>query len=688
VVTVVVAGVEGLSVGEYVVGVLWLVALVGVLAYGAIAVRARLLPTWVGVEGRLAEVVVALATVIGVAELLGGVGIFGRSSMLLSCAVVALGMRVWAGRASGEARAQPGTGDAADETQTRSPGIEKFGAIAAAAIVGAQWFAHVAWTYGRGITQGDSLWYHATFAARFVQSGRVTDWGHNNLADLGMPLHSVFPLNGSLVQAVAMLPFHSDLLSPLVNVGWAALAVLAAVCMGRRNGGAALAALAGILFLGVPTISGTQPGQAANDIATTALFLAATALLLEGRLARTPTALAGIAAGLALGTKLTVAVPVAVLTIGIVVLGVRTRRFVAAAYWIAATVIAGGYWFVRNWIVFHNPLPWTTLHLGPVTLTRTVEVRPGLASYLGSWNVWRTDVFPALMPTLGRVWPAVLALGLAGAIIAVVRGSGIERICGLAAIAGVIAVFFIQEGSDFFGAAFVFMVRYFVPSLLLGAVLLVRATVAAPTSTAWRRALLVVMFATVVIDTTTSYKYESAAWPPGEWIPGVLVVIAIAVFAVAMSRRTTLRRLKPLGIALAAVAVCVIVGWPLQRHYFGDRYVHAGLPHDDVNAMFQDVRNAKVEVLGTEHFYPLFGRDLSNDIGRKVVASADADCTHWRQLLNDQHYRYIVIAHDDLSLGIANEAWVSTDPGVTEVLHAGDATVYEVVHPLDPNTCA
>jgi hypothetical protein len=673
-----------LGAARYAAGVGATVAVVGALGWGAWWVRRLLVPAWWGSSARLAEVTIALAALVGLAQLLGSLGVFYAGVMLVAYVAAGIGGG-FAARARVLARAPV----IVEREAKRSPPLEIAAAGVGGALVGAQWIAHVAMAYGRGITQGDSLWYHATFAARFVESARVTGWHDTNLSALATPLHTMLPLNGSLVQSIAMLPFHNDFLSPLVNLGWAALAILAALAFAQRRGSGALAVLGTILLLGVPTISGTQPGQAANDIATAALFLASVALLLNGDFAPAPTALGAVAAGLALATKLTVAAPIAVLTVGVIVVAVRSRKAAPALWWSGLLVVFGGFWFVRNWVVFGNPAPWSTIHLGPVTLTSEVTLRPGLAPALGSWTTWRRDIFPALHPSLGHLWPVVLELALMGAVIAIVRGPLIERFAGVAAIAGVVAVAYIQEGSDFGGAAFVFMVRYFVPSLMLGYVLLTRWLERLPLS--WRAVAAGVMLLVLAINLGTAYKYESAAWPRGEWLPGVIVVAIVAIAAgLYVWGRPRFGGRARLAVGGAAFVALVLAGWGLQSHYFEHRYVDAGLPHDAINAMFDNVKGAKVEILGTEHFYPFFGSDLSNDVGRTLVTGGlDAfDCTRWIRLFDDEHFRYIVIAHEQFAAGIPNEAWVARDPAAVPVGHAGTATAYRIDGPLDPRTCA
>jgi hypothetical protein len=686
----------GLSPGVYVVGVLTTAIVIAALGWGAFHLRSALLPAWSGSAARLAEVVTALAVLIGVAQVLGTIGAFTRGPMLVAYVAVGLSLGVVGKRLmrrGGTAEVSNGQLDEAPqpcESVERSPRVEVVAAILAGGLVAAQWATHVAVAYGRGMTQPDTLWYHATFAARFLQTGRLTGLHNTGLSDLATPLHTFLPLNGSLVQAIAMMPFGNDFLSPLVNIAWATLALLAAACLGRRCGAPCLMLLATLLLLGLPTLAGTQPGQAANDIATTALFLAAIALLFEGQMAPTPTTLAGIAAGLALGTKLTVLVPLVVVTIAVVVVAIRARRARVALLWSGELILFGGYWFARNWIIFGNPVPWTTLHLGPFTLSSQIPSRPPLADVLGDWSTWDTYILPGFSKSLGRGWPVTLALALAGAVVAIVWGRGVlERFAGGAVIAGFVAVAYIQYGSDFGGAAFVFMVRYLAPSLVLGFAL---ATIAAGRgSTLVRRILLAVLVGLVVLDATAPHIENIPSWPTGQRLTAVLVGLGVVAIAGAIAFRPRLS-LSASSLAIAASVLVILMvggGWVLQRSYFDNRYVDAGLPHDRLNAMFRDVHNKKIALFGTEHFYPFFGVDLSNRVSREQGPSRGSPterCRGWRRLIDAGGYDYVVVAHDLFALAPDDE-WIADDPAANDVLHSGNATVYRVRGSFDPSTC-
>ena len=211
------------------------------------------------------------------------------------------------------------------------------------------------------MTEGDTLWYHGVFAARFVQEGRL-----DFFPDLGNAAQAFFPANSQVYHAMAFFPFDRDLLSLVFNLAFAPLALLAAYCVGRRRGLGALCVTAVAVVLGLPGIVGVHPGQATNDVLCATFLLVAVALLLEGGIAPLPLALASVASALSLGTKLTVSVPLTVLTVLIVAEAVRRRRPALVVAWLAPLAVFGSFWFLRNWALVDNPLPFYDLHLGPL----------------------------------------------------------------------------------------------------------------------------------------------------------------------------------------------------------------------------------------------------------------------------------------------------------------------------------
>ena len=258
--------------GEYLLGLALAALALGPVAVAAPAVRGRLLPGWSGAPARLAEAVVFLAIVWAVAQLLGVVGLLERVPLVLGLALAGVGA-VWAARRG--AASEPG-----DPPPAPVPGrLAVVAAAVGAALVLAQWGVQVVEVLGHGMTSSDTLSYHGPVAARFFQDGSITslEFVYSD------PIIPFLPFNSELLHAVGMLLIGSDVASPLINMGWLGLALLAAWCVGRPYGLGPASLAATCPFLASPALVTSQAGSAGNDIVAGALMLAAAALLLNGR---------------------------------------------------------------------------------------------------------------------------------------------------------------------------------------------------------------------------------------------------------------------------------------------------------------------------------------------------------------------------------------------------------------------
>src|SRR5262249_40590502 len=150
-------------------------------------------------------------------------------------------------------------------------------------------------------------------------------------------LNWFYPENSELLHATGIVLFDRDIASPLVNFGWLGVALLAAWCIGRPYGVAPLSLVAVCIAMDTGPMVPREAGTLAHDTAATALVLAALAILINawavrkrgeeegargvptsrqgvvpsearwlGGTATGPLLTAGLAMGLALGTKLTV----------------------------------------------------------------------------------------------------------------------------------------------------------------------------------------------------------------------------------------------------------------------------------------------------------------------------------------------------------------------------------------------
>ncbi|MGH9050241.1 MAG: hypothetical protein ACRDY4_10960 [Acidimicrobiia bacterium] len=667
----------GLAPVTYGAGSAAVLAVAVALAWGSWWLRRAVLPAWWGPPARLAEAVIALTALVGTAQLLGVVGALSRGPALLALVAVGVGMGVVG------ARIVPDPPPPAPIPALARPRVEETVVAAlAVAVLAAQWVSHAAFALSRGMTHADTLWYHGPYAARFVQDGRVTE-----LVDRNDVIQAYFPLNSQLVHALAILPFDRDVLSPLVNLGWAALALLAAWCIGRRRGLGPLCVLGTVVVLALPMLAGTHPGQASNDVASAALLLAAVALLFESGLAPAPTAVAALAAGLGLGTKLTVAVPLLIVSVGVVALAVRARRNLTALVWCAGLALTSALWFVRNWVVADNPLPWFELELGPLSLPAPArEEGASVVDRITDGSVWSDLFLPGLSQGLGRFWPLVLGVVLMSMVILAVHPDGpLERVVGLALIAG-FAGYLVTPTSG--GLNFTFNLRYLSPVLLVAVTAL---PITLPgVGSQLRRATLAVFAALVVVDAFSRHHERIVAWPTGYLGPGVLAGLAVIAIVVVFRRAHPRARRRVVWSAILAVAVVAVVsGWFVQRQYLDQRYADAGLPLDPVNAAFRTVSNERVAVFGTVEVYPMFGLDLSSRatlVGRPGTRSREP-CREFREIRAGS-YGYVALTQFGVVSGSRPpEAWFARDPNATEVARSGDNVVYRIDGPLHPEEC-
>jgi hypothetical protein len=549
-------------------------------------------------------------------------------------------------------------------------------AVIAVVIVLAQWCFQTANAFGGGMLSFDTLWYHMPFAAHFAQTGSVTGIQFTQ-AD---PWVAYYPANAELLHAVGIITLHSDLLSPLLNCLWLALALLASWCIGRRWNLEPVTCTAGCLLVSIPVLSGTQPGEAFNDIGGVAALLAAAVLVVEGSAAegRGMFVVAGLALGLAFGTKLTFFVPVVVLSAGVVMAAARHERGHRLIALVGGIGLTGGWWYLRNLIAVENPVG-LQAHIGPFTLPGPVSVlargsEQSVFSQLRHVSLLTSRFLPGLDHALGPLWPIVLLLYGAGAIGLVVgRGDPTLRAIGVTAVVAGIGYLFtpygaggIQRGT----ALFQVNVRYAAPALGLGVVLLpVVVHVRAP----YLDRYIGIGLAAVLAATQLEY----GLWPTNT-ARHVLFLVGVGGAAV-LWRRWVLherpRRAKiTLGVAIALVGVSL--AYVVQRHYFDGRYLRPVPNNPGLTAIYawaQHLAHANIGLYGTVEQYPLYGARVTNRVTYLGAHAANGgyvpigSCNGWRHALNGGHYGYVVLTPAPTAPIPA--AWTLNDPAATVILN-------------------
>jgi hypothetical protein len=666
-----------MTVAGYLLAVAMLAAML--VALGAIGWRVRrwLLPEWTGSPARLAEVVIALTGLLSVSELLGAIGGFRRWPLLLIIVLLAGASQLVRTSAS------PSRLLTAPPSAPSEP-LAIGAAAGAVTLVAGGWLVKTFYALRGGMMHWDTLWYHMPFAARFFQDGWVTRLHYvNNLP------HTYLPANAELVHAVGILTFGNDVLSPVLNFGWLALALLAAWCTGRPSGVGAATLTGAALVLAVPVMVESQGGSAQSDVVGLALLLSAIALAVQPDRSNATLALAGASAGLALGTKLTFIAAILALSIVLIAASQGRRRHVAVVWGLAAAA-TGSFWYVRNLAQAGSPMPWFSLGLGPVALpslgSQTFDCgTTTVADYARSPAAFGRDLLPDISVALGPRWLLVLGLMMAGIVISfIARRSQTATMLGVVALLAAVAYLVTPAtagGPN--GGCFYYNTRFAIPALALGVMALPLVLAGTQVPRSWVAALLAAVMAGNV-----------AAWNVGNPTPRLLLAGAVAFVSAGVLRRLRLAPSIPpirIGLVLLAGAMVVVaVGWMVQDRYLRDRYADGGMPElaDAAYLAVRDVTGARIAVAGFYTHYPLYGTDLSNRVDYPAMLTSwgrfqpITRCSDWRHALRDGGYNLVVTAAGGYGGPEPQEArWTRSDPAATELVHQGKSSVFQI----DPN---
>jgi hypothetical protein len=624
--------------------------------------------------------VITLGLLIWAAELVGVFGLLETLPLTAVCVATGLGLRLLVRPASPSAFHDP----------PPAPRVARAGQLAAGAIAAAliaHWSIGVSGALQHGMTGYDSAWYHMPFAAHFAQSGSTLEFAYVSPRYLAW----FYPANSELLHGIGIAFLHRDLLSPLLNILWLAGCLSAAWCIGRPYGLGPWTLAAATVLLDAGLMA-DQAGEARNDTLGLFLLLAAAAFVVnaaagrERRIRAGPLAVAGLAAGLAAGTKLTFIAPVAVLLLGIPAIAQAGRRRRAALAFGGPALAGCAFWYLRNAVVAGNPLPWFRA-LGPLRLDGPEQGLGGrpqfsVLHYVGDGRVWTDWFAPGLTHRLGDLWPLALAAAGLAVIVCVWRGSWPLRVVALAAAAGFVAYLFdgtSAEGLPGAPVGFASSLRHLAPALCLGLVLL-------PLSPALRsgrgRTGVALLLATLLVAADAS----GAPWRP--WAVGLaagaIAVVWVLLFRPGVSDR--IRTRPALAVAVSLLPVLVAAGWLVQRDYLGDRYLGRDFRSPGLNAAFRWASDQRGQRIATTLplQYPLFGSDLSNRVGFVGRHHENAGftgiyaCRPWRQALRAGGYGFVVTARGRTHGG--HERCLAHHPGARLVLRRDRVAVFRLRH--------
>lgn len=667
---------------RYLLGVASLLIVGGALGWAAVAIRRRYAPAWSGAIARLAEAVIALTLLTAELETLGTLRLFRLVPIVVVAVLIGVvATRVGAGR-------RPGAG--------RAPWRVSAWAVTAGIVglaVAAEWAGPTFASFDFGIRSFDSVWYHLPWAASFAQTGQVTGLRFTDIEYLT----AFYPATAEMFHGAGIVLLSRDTLSPILNLAWLGLVLLAAYCVGRPRGLGWLTMTGGALACAVPMFVGSQAGSAANDIVAIFFVLAAAALLNADPVEPSAFALivGGLAAGLSIGTKLSVVIAALALTAGVVLL-VRRRAWL----WLGPLAAAGAFWYVRDLVSVGSPFPFLDLPgLASPAAPLQAGTGFGVSHYLFSADAWGHYFVRGFAAGLGGWWWAILAMTLAAPVLTLLPGGDARlRVLGLTALASIIAYLITPEtaaGPAGQPLGFAFNLRYGAPALVLALTILPLAPILAG-----RRAQagLLGVFGVVLAVTLVAPRL----WPSGQ-LPGVLAVLAACAIVAFLAARS-----PPAAVAAAALIV-LVAGYPLQRHYLERRYAYEPGVSSLARtwALFRGISHARVGVAGTFggfFSYPYFGLDLSNRVAYVGVRGphgsfgAVQSCAAWRRAVNAGRFRYLVTtpARDPWHPRPLHPApefrWTVSDPGAHVIyLHrvtGQPIAVFALVGSLHPDRCA
>lgn len=653
----------------------------------------RVVPEWDGAEAVLASSLVALTAVIVIAELLGLVGGFRRWPFAIASAVAALVV------------ARIGTPPTAGRPPLRLP-RERSALITLACVVicvlatSAALIGRDAAVFRTGPLDVDSIHYHLTQAAQLVHTHSDVHLHHAASSDGTV----YYPYDAELLDAVAMLGPHPDLAVFPLNLLFGWLALLACWVVGARWSAGAPALAAGAAVISLPIVSQASTGPGLNDLPAMTFVVAALACLAAAGVPRGGRprgrwlgefAMAGLALGLAAGTKLD-ALPIAVLIAVAAVVAASGDRGRAALALFGPAFLAGGFWYVRDWASVGSPVPDTNLTVAGHGLHGVPypQVQPyayTVAHYLGNGSVIRHWFGPGLRAVWTDLWPVVLAIAVAGVVLALcAERSAFRRLLGVAVVIGAVVYVVTPTtaiGKDGAPVLFATNTRYVLPVVIVAAMLFAAAS-------ALRRfsPLLTVAFTVMVILLLGLANLpQSVDYAAG--VAGAVVLAAATAlwwFATHADRAARAPRL----LMAAAVVVGVIgAGAVAQHRYVGNRYA-GDQPLPRLFATVGSYEHQRIGVAGHGFEYAFFGPSFTNTVNYVGVSAPShafdgpTSCPALIATLTRLHDDYVVLEPLPVENTDRLEGWIQAIPGVSAVFSNPAGTVYKLPARIPADGCA
>lgn len=689
-----------------------MIGILAALGLGGYWLRRWIVPEFSGALARLADATLAVALLLISLEILGTLSILEFGWIIIFTIAVGLGaagLGYWKAPERGE--------------EIKAPQVTKWALILAVAVAS---FTMAEWTFPSqlnldlGMFGGDTTWYHMPFAATMAQEHSTV---HLHFTDPLRLAAWFYPQSSELINGAAIVLFKTDWLSPLLNLFWLAIALLACWCVGRPYKVGPATLIAGAIILDSGVMIETQPGEARNDIMGLAFLIAFAAFLINGHQRRAPKegaavedtpergaplldkgplVMAGIAAGLAASVKTTFLVPVVAIAIGVFLFSGKGRRWTTAWILGLSIFVTGGYWYVRAAIkTGGNPIPITKF--GPLNLPvpdqMPLDPRPrfAVAHYLTDPTTYRFWFFPQLENALGPLWPLILIMAGSAAVFIVWRSNNkiLRVIAAAALLTAVVYVFTPLTAAGQPGAptGFFTNTRYLIPGLILAMVML---PLARPLRAPDRRAWITMCFLGAVywITVLTTPKWYSTYIFGAIFITLALVWVPTAL-GVGRSRGLLSRRI----VAVASIAVlllAVVLGRAQETQYSNQHYTNTKLflqegGPQEAYAFAQKLQHQRIGIIGSSEIifgqYGFFGNPPTDEVefigvnGPHGAHRLPTSCPQLMERINAGNYDYLIMSratedspdseeYGDYYYPVFN--WVQRDPALKKVIEEPD----------------
>jgi hypothetical protein len=282
------------------------------------------------------------------------------------------------------------------------------------------WVAFVQAHAAVRVTSVDTLAFHLPGVSRYIQTGSL--WHVAQF--LPGQAQGNYPQYGDLLLLAAVLPWHSTALIRYVDPLLLAIAAVAVYALARElRASSPTSVLAACALVAIRPVVGPGLPDVITDPALTAGFASGALFLMRHwrTRRRAELVLAGIAFGIALGTKwygLTDVPALVVIWLVAALVAWRPRRGALAdgAVLIGVVALAGGIWMLRNLILTGNPvfdysvrIFGLTIFPAPPDFLRS-QLGFSLAHYFGDPSVLRRYAWPVFRSDFGLIG-ALLAGG-------------------------------------------------------------------------------------------------------------------------------------------------------------------------------------------------------------------------------------------------------------------------------------